>query len=256
MSAHSTRRWLLLALLCAGFIALISDMRLWEAGLSFLFPQESQVVHPRAPLLILVWEHLQLVSISSGLTMAIGIPLGIWVTRPGGRDLLPQVTNITSFGQTFPPVAVLALAVPFLGFGLLPTVAALFLYGLLPVVRNTIAGVNGVPGDVLDSAYGMGMSRFQALLRVEVPLAAPAILAGVRVSVVINIGTAMIGAVIGAGGLGSPIIAGLVQDNTAYIVEGALPAAMLAVLADHALANVEGLLSRPERSEASRLHNT
>jgi len=119
-------------------------------------------------------------------------------------------------------------------------VVALFLYGLLPVVRNTVAGLRSVPPDLLDAAYGMGMSRLRVLFRIEIPLAARVILAGVRISVIINIGTAMIGAAIGAGGLGSPIIAGLVQDNLAYIIEGAVPAAILAVLADQLLANIEG----------------
>jgi osmoprotectant transport system permease protein len=129
--------------------------------------------------------------------------------------------------------------VPVLGFGTLPTVVALFLYGLLPVVRNTVAGLRSVPGPILDAAYGMGMTRTQALFRVEYPLALPVILAGVRISVVVNIGTAMIGAVIGAGGLGSPIVAGLVRDNLAFVLEGAVPAAMLAILVDQLLANVE-----------------
>ena len=243
MRNPQVRRWLILAIMVGAFVALIANMRLWEVTLSFLFPQEVQVLHPRADLLVLVWEHLQLVFISSSLTILIGIPLGIWVTRPGGRDFLPIVTVLTSFGQTFPPVAVLALAVPMLGFGFKPTIVALFLYGLLPVVRNTIAGLSAVPRDVLDAAYGMGMSRIQALFRVEIPLAARIILAGVRISVIINIGTAMVGAVIGAGGLGSPIIAGLVQDNIAYIIEGAVPAAIMAVLADQLLANVEGVFA-------------
>jgi len=239
MPSRQTRRWIVLGMASAAFIALIASMGLWEASLRFLFPQESQVLHPRANLLTLVVEHLGLVGISSSLTILIGVPLGVWVTRPSGRNFLPIVTDLTSFGQTFPPVAVLALAVPMLGFGLMPTVVALFLYGLLPVVRNTIAGLRAVPPHLLDAAYGMGMGRFQALLRIEIPLAARVILAGIRISVIINIGTAMIGAAIGAGGLGSPIIAGLVQDNLAYIIEGALPAAILAVLADQLLANVE-----------------
>ncbi len=234
------RRWIILVVLIGAFVALIANMGLWEAALGFLFPQEAQVLHPRASLLVLVREHIQLVIISSSLTILVGVPLGIWVTRPMGRSFLPIVTALTSFGQTFPPVAVLALAVPMLGFGLMPTIVALFLYGLLPVVRNTIAGIGAVPHSVLDAAYGMGMSRMQALIRVEIPLAARVILAGVRISVIINIGTAMVGAVIGAGGLGSPIIAGLVQDNIAYIIEGAVPAAILAILADQLLANVEG----------------
>jgi osmoprotectant transport system permease protein len=240
MHNRQVRRWILLAGLIGAFVVLIANMGWWETSLRFLFPNESQVIHPRANLIVLVGEHLKLVIISSSLTILVGVPLGIWVTRPSGRNFLPIVTDLTSFGQTFPPVAVLALAVPMLGFGLLPTVVALFLYGLLPVVRNTIAGLRAVPQDVLDAAYGIGMSRMQALVQIEIPLAARVILAGVRISVIINIGTAMIGAVIGAGGLGSPIIAGLVQDNIAYIIEGALPAAILAVLADQLLYNIEG----------------
>ena len=236
-------RWALLAAGTAAFVIIIANTGWWQAFLHYLFPSESPVLHPRASLMLLVWEHIQLVAISSAITVAIGIPLGIWVTRPSGRDFLPLVTDIVSFGQTFPPVAVLALAVPVLGFGLVPTVVALFLYGLLPVVRNTIAGLRAVPPYLLDAASGMGMGRFQALWRVEIPLAAPVIIAGVRISVIINIGTAMIGAVIGAGGLGSPIIAGLVRDNLAFIIEGALPAAMLAILADQLLGNIEGAFS-------------
>ncbi len=248
MKEHRMRRWVLLALFSGLFIAVISSTGLWETTLRFLFPQESQVLHPRASLIVLVMEHLSLVAISSSLTILIGLPIGIWVTRPGGRNFLPLVTDLTSFGQTFPPVAVLALAVPMLGFGLPPTIAALFLYGLLPVVRNTIAGLSAVPPGSLETAYGMGMSQWQALFRVEIPLSARIILAGVRTSVVINIGTAMIGAVIGAGGLGSPIIAGLVQDNLAFILEGAVPAAMLAILADQLLANIEGSFAYPGQS--------
>jgi osmoprotectant transport system permease protein len=241
-------RWVWLTVGTAAFIIIIANTGWWQAALHFLFPSESPVLHPRASLIVLVWEHVQLVAVSSGVTIVLGIPLGVWVTRPSGRDFLPLVTDIVSFGQTFPPVAVLALAVPVLGFGLVPTVVALFLYGLLPVVRNTIAGLRAVPPYLLDAAYGMGMGRFQALYRVEVPLAAPVIIAGVRISVIINIGTAMIGAVIGAGGLGSPIIAGLVRNNLAFIIEGAVPAAMLAILADQLLGNIEGLFAYEGRT--------
>lgn len=248
MHSRQVRRWVILAISIGVFAWLISNTGWWEAALKFLFPTETEVLHPRASLLVLVLEHIRLVAISSSLTVLIGVPLGIWVTRPAGRDFLPIVNDITSFGQTFPPVAVLALSVPLLGFGLLPTVVALFLYGLLPVVRNTVAGLGAVPHHLLDAAYGMGMSRTQALLRVEIPLAARVILAGIRISVIINIGTAMIGAVIGAGGLGSPIVAGLVRDNIAYIIEGALPAAMLAILADQLLANIEaGFVYEPSK---------
>ncbi|MFQ5520106.1 MAG: ABC transporter permease [Candidatus Methylomirabilia bacterium] len=239
------RRWLLFGGSIGVFIALISATDLWQSLLGTLFPGERHVLHPRAALPVFVWEHVQLVAISSSLTVLVGVPVGIWVTRASGRSFLPIISDLSSFGQTFPPVAVLALAVPALGFGLTPTIVALFLYGMLPVVRNTIAGLQAVPGDAVEVADGMGMSRRQVLFRVELPLAAPVILAGVRMSVVINIGTAMIGAAIGAGGLGSPVIAGLVQDNLAFVLEGAVPAAFLALLADQLLANLEGLFAYP-----------
>ena len=239
MFRRQIRRWVLLAIFSAAFVVLISQMSWWEAMLHFFFPQQAKVLYPTASLLVLVGEHMKLVAISSGFTILIGIPLGVWVTRHSGRKFLPIVNDLTSLSQTIPPVAVLALAVPLFGFGLVPTAIALFLYGLLPVIRNTVSGLKAVPPDILEVAYGMGMSRMRALVLVEIPLAARIILAGVRISVIINVGTAMIGAVIGAGGLGSPIIAGLVQFNTAYVIEGAVPAALLAILLEQLLINVE-----------------
>jgi osmoprotectant transport system permease protein len=239
MNATRYRNWTILAVMTAAFVVLIVNTAWWQSALHYFFPDVSQVLHPRAPLPVLVLEHLEMVAISSGLTVLIGIPLGIWVTRPSGRSFLSIVTTVTSFGQTFPPVAVLALAVPIMGFGLKPTVVALFLYGLLPVVRNTVAGLQAVSPALLDTARGLGMSRQQALWTVELPMAARVIIAGVRISVIINIGTAMIGAVIGAGGLGSPIVAGLVQSNLAFVIEGAVPAALLAILVDQFMARIE-----------------
>jgi osmoprotectant transport system permease protein len=239
MFTKKIKNWLLWVVLTAIFVLVIYDTALWKAVLSYFFPQQSQVIYPAASLFLLFIEHLELVGISSLLTVIIGIPLGIWVTRSAGRDFLPIVSTVTAFGQTFPPVAVLALAVPALGFGLRPTIVALFLYGLLPVVRNTIAGIQSVTPDMLDASYGMGLSRFQTLTRVEIPLAAPVILAGVRISVIINVGTAMIGATIGAGGLGVPVISGLVQNNIALVLEGAIPAALLAILLDQLFSNIE-----------------
>ncbi|MDY6912424.1 MAG: ABC transporter permease subunit, partial [Chloroflexota bacterium] len=115
-------------------------------------------------------------------------------------------------------------------------------------VRNTIAGLKQVPHDVLDAAYGMGMNRFQGLLLVEIPLALPVIIAGIRISVIINIGTATVGALFGAGGLGSPIVAGMFQGNSAFVLEGAVPAAILAILADQLFANIESMFAySPDR---------
>jgi osmoprotectant transport system permease protein len=239
MFSPRIKTWIPSIILAGIFIFLIVNMNFWQKTLGFLFPQYSVVIYPNASLLELTLQHLELVAISSLLTILIGVPLAIWVTRTSGRDFLPIVAAATSFGQTFPPVAVLALAVPALGFGVLPTVVALFLYGLLPVVRNTIAGIQSVPPSLLDAGYGMGMNPFQALTRVEIPLAMPVILAGIRISVIINIGTAMIGATIGSGGLGTPVISGLIQKNVAFIIEGAVPAALLAILVDQVFSNIE-----------------
>jgi osmoprotectant transport system permease protein len=231
--------WLRLIAAAAVFILVVAEDRWWQTALHFLFPSQNTVLYPGVSLLALVSQHIEIVLISSVLTIAVGLPLGIWATRPSGKDFLPLVSGFTSFGQTFPPVAVLALAVPILGFGLWPTVIALFLYGLLPVVRNTVAGLRAVPENLLEVAHGMGMSRPQTLFRAELPMAAPVIMAGIRVSVIINVGTAMIGAVVSSGGLGSPIVSGLVQNNTAFILEGAIPAAGLAILLDQSLANIQ-----------------
>jgi osmoprotectant transport system permease protein len=238
-------RWLWLALFTALFVVLVLNDGWWQSALSFLFPSQPEVLHPRAPLSVFVVEHLGMVALSSLLTIAVGIPLGIFVTRSMGKSLYPLVSHLTSLGQTFPPVAVLALAVPTLGFGFQPTVFALFLYGLFPVVASTAVALSTVPAPVTDSARGMGMTPLQILGRVELPLGMPLILGGIRISVMINIGTAMIGAVIGAGGLGSPVIAGLVRFNPAFILEGAVPAALMAVLASELISNLERSLGRP-----------
>ena len=142
------------------------------------------------------------------------------------------VETLVALGQTVPPVAVLAIAVPLIGFGALPALIALALYGLLPVLSAAIAGLESVPQSALDAADGVGMSGAQRLLRVELPLALPVLLTGVRSSVVINIGTATIASTVGASTLGSPIIVGLSGFNTAYVIQGALLVGLLAVVVD------------------------
>ncbi len=135
-----------------------------------------------------------------------------------------------NIGQTFPPVAVLAVAVPLVGFGEKPTLIALFAYGLLPIFENTLVGLKTVPAAVLEAASGMGMSARQRLLGVELPLAMPLILEGIRLSLVINVGTATIGSTVAAKGLGEVIIAGLLSNNTAFILQGGLVTGLMAIL--------------------------
>ena len=223
-----------LALIAIAFL-LFAQEEWWQRALSALFPDQRRVLYGRTTLLELAVQHVTIVAASLGVVLAIGVPLGVWLTRPGGREFLPLANNVLAVLQTFPPVAVLALAVPAFGFGMKPTLIALVVYGLLPVARNTIVGLEGVPADALEAARGMGMGPWQRLLRVELPLAAPVMLAGVRVSAVYTIGTATVAPLIGAGGLGVPIIAGLAVSNLAMVIEGAVPVAMLALLVDPAV---------------------
>ncbi|HEB32535.1 MAG TPA: ABC transporter permease [Spirochaetes bacterium] len=225
--------------LIAFFFLIISRMDFWETFLKLIFPGEPVVIYPRANLLELLKEHVLLVLSSSGAAVIIGVLFGIFVTRPAGKEYLNIVNDISSLAQTIPPVAVLALAIPFIGFGFKPTVLALFLYSILPVIRNTISGLDSVPRELLGAAYGMGMTRLQILLKIEIPLSLKVIMAGIRTSVVINVGTATVGAVAGAGGLGTPIISGLVRENPAFVLEGAISAALLAFVLDQILGKTE-----------------
>src|SRR5262249_51568987 len=138
--------------------------------------------------------------------LIIGVSAGIFVTRDTGREFRPLIETLVAAGQTVPPVAVLAIAVPLIGFGALPALIALAIYGLLPIVRATIAGLEAMPQGVIEAADGAGMTGWQRLWRIELPLALPVLLAGVRSSVIINIGTATVASTVGAKTLGSPII--------------------------------------------------
>lgn len=207
-------------------------MRFLEAPLRLVEPDSRAVVFERVDLLTLLGRHLLVVSVAALLSVVVGVGAAIAVTREKGRDFLPLVAQVASMGQTFPPVAVLALSVPVLGFGTVPIIVALMLYGLLPVVRNTLAGLEGIDPAVREAARGMGMTSRQILRQVELPLASPVIVAGIRTSVTINIATAALGATVGASNLGEPIIAGIVNGNTAYIVQGAVLIALLALTVD------------------------
>ncbi|WP_425450933.1 ABC transporter permease [Deinococcus irradiatisoli] len=184
------------------------------------------------PLWKLTLFHLGLVLVAEAAVLLIGVPLAVLVTRPGRTSLMRLAEAVTGLGQTVPTLAILALAVPALGFGVQPTLLGLLLYGLVPVVSNGIAGLLAVDKPTLDAARGMGMTGAQRLRRVELPLSLPVLLAGVRTSTVYNVGTATIGAALGASGLGTPIIEGLSQQNTGLVVIGALLAALLALSLD------------------------
>jgi osmoprotectant transport system permease protein len=201
-------------------------------------------IYDQGNLLTLALAHLGTVFLAAGASTLIAVTLGILVTRRGGADFLPLSRTLVNIGQTFPPVAVLAVAVPLVGFGETPTLIALFAYGLLPIFENTISGLKGCPPAVLEAADGMGMSARQRLLSVELPLALPLILEGIRLSLVINIGTATIGSTVAAKGLGEVIIAGLLSNNTAFILQGGLVTGLMAMLLYDAMAALEKRILR------------
>ncbi|MDA8343974.1 MAG: ABC transporter permease [Thermaerobacter sp.] len=181
----------------------------------------------------LIWQdllqHVEIVFISVAIGCLIAIPMGIWLTR---RPRLAEVViTVTGLIQTVPSLALLALVLPVLGVGLVPAVSALALYALLPILRNTYVGVRGVPAGTVECAKAMGMNRMQVLSRVELPLAAPVIVAGVRLSTVYLISWAVLAALIGGGGLGNLILEGLATYDFGLIIAGAVPAALLAIAA-------------------------
>lgn len=231
------------------FVALVLAMPATAPLFAWTFPGTVPAVYASETFPSLVLSHAGLVAVSSTVSALVGVGLGILATRPGGRDLRAIVDTVGTIGQTMPPVAVLALAVPALGYGAGPTLVALALYGLLPILENTLAGLDGVPPDVRDAARGIGLAPRQLLLQVELPLAAPAIVAGIRTSVIINIGTATIGSTIGAVTLGSPIIDGLVSNKLPYVFQGAIVLGLFAILVDRGFEHIESRLRRPLAGE-------
>ena len=201
-------------------------------------------IYDQGNLAVLTLAQLATVCVAASASTLVAVSLGILVTRPGGKQFLPLSRTLVNIGQTFPPVAVLAVTVPLVGFGEKPTLIALFAYGLLPIFENTITGLKTCPPQVLEAAAGMGMSAAQRLRSVELPLAMPLILEGVRLSLVINVGTATIGSTVAAKGLGEVIIAGLLSNNTAFVLQGGLVTGLIAVLLYDALAALERRLCR------------
>jgi osmoprotectant transport system permease protein len=174
-----------------------------------------------------VLEHLLLVASSLSAAIALAIPLGVVAAKR--KKIGQAVLAAVGIVQTLPTLALLVLMIPLFGIGTLPAIMALFLYSLLPIVRNTHAGLTGIPSELIESAQALGLPRGAMLRLIELPLARPLILAGIKSAAVINVGTATLGALIGAGGLGQPIFTGIRLDNLGLILQGAIPASLLAL---------------------------
>jgi len=195
----------------------------------------------RAPLGRRTMEHLALSGAGLALGVLLAIPLGLALERR--RRIAEVVIRAVAITQTVPSLALLAFMIPLLGVGPRPAIVALWIYSLFPILRNTYTGVRDADPRAVESATALGMTPVQVLARVRLPLAAPVIMAGVRTAAVLTVGTATLAAFIGAGGLGEPIVTGLQLADTRMILSGAVPAALLAVAVDLALAGVERLVS-------------
>ncbi len=189
-------------------------------------------------------EHLALTLASTVLVLVIAIPFGILLTRPFARAITPPAIAVFNVGQAVPSIGLIALLAMVWTIGFKPAVVALVAYTVLPVLRNTMVGLRQVDASVIESARGMGMTKLSVLTRIELPLAVPIIMAGLRTALTINVGTATLGAFIGAGGFGELIVAGFVQNKQLILVVGAVLVAVLALFIDY-LASIAEEVLRP-----------
>lgn len=213
-------------------------------------PAGAAPIYTQTPLLTLTINHLLLVATATGAAGILAVGFAVAATRSSGREILPFARAVAHLGQTFPPVAVLALAVPIFGFGAGPTLIALILYGLLPIFETALTGLGGLDPALMEAARGMGLTDRQRLLQVELPLALPMILSGIRLSAIIGLATATIGSTVAASTLGEVIVAGLLTGNTAYVLQGGLVVSALALLIDAGLRDLERVAARRSGSRS------
>ena len=207
----------------------------------FEFDRFVEAMFDRSPPYIL--EHIQLVLIPLTIATAIAFPIGVLLTRPRYQRYTERVMSIFNAGQTIPPLAVIAVFFPFLGLGYRPALIALTIYALLPIARNTLAGLSGVPREVKEAARGMGMTEWQILTQVEIPLSLPVVMSGIKTSAVLTAGTAALAALIGGKGMGAVIFAGINFFRMELILAGTLYIGLIAILLDRILSFIENKLT-------------
>lgn len=226
-----------LALVCLGLYLYVSSQELDSI--------ESRSLNASA-ITTALWEHIQLTAVSTVFVILIAVPLGVLLTRPFTRRIQPYVLAITNLGQAVPTIGILVLlAVLFLFLGFNAAIVGLVIYAVIPVLLNTMVGLQQVDESILEAGRGMGISKLGVLLRIELPLSVPIILAGVRTALIINVGTATLVTYINAGGLGDIIVAGLSTNRTLVQIVGAALAAILALLVDY-LAGIAEEVLRPK----------
>lgn len=224
------------ALLFTAAIVVVLALLVWGIGLDTIKARQVDLVY-------LGQQHLILVFSSMFFALLIGIPSGIALSRPAARGVAEYVMQIFNVGNTLPPLAVLALAMVIVGIGDKPAIFALFLASLLPIVRNTYAGLCSVPAALLEAANGIGMTKWQRLYQVELPNALPVILSGVRIATAINVGTAPLAFLIGASSYGELIFPGIYLNDFPTLILGATATALFALILDTLLAALGRFLS-------------
>ena len=188
-------------------------------------------------------SHLEMVFMAVLIGISVGVPLGILVTRPGFAKLSPFVIGGANVGQSIPSLAVIAIMAPLLGFGLQSAIVALFIYGLLPILRNSYAGMRNIDPAIIEAARGMGMTRWQIIRKIELPLARPVIMAGIRISTVVTVGTAELAVLVGGSGLGRITLTGVFARQPLLILQGAAPTAILAISLGFILERIESWMT-------------
>lgn len=222
-------------LFIAGIVAILALIT-WGVGLETIKARQVDLIY-------LGQQHLILVFSSMFFALLVGIPSGIALSRPAARGVAEYVMQIFNVGNTLPPLAVLALAMVVIGIGDTPAIIALFLASLLPIVRNTYAGLCSVPASLVEAANGIGMTKWQRLRQVELPNALPVILSGVRIATAINVGTAPLAFLIGASSYGELIFPGIYLNDFPTLILGAAATALFALILDTLLAALGRLLS-------------
>ena len=184
-------------------------------------------------------NHFWMVFVAVGIATGVGVLLAVLVTRPRFRKLATPVIGMGNVGQSIPSLAIIAIMIPLLGLGFTSVIVALFIYGLLPILRNSYAGIRNIDPAVIEAARGMGMSRLQIARKIELPLARPVIMAGIRISTIITVGTAELAVLVGGNGFGRITFTGVFASEPLLILQGAAPTALMAIILGFMLELVE-----------------
>lgn len=238
MKHNAIKMWASTVVLFALFIFTVEYFTIIENVLR-LFIEPKGIFVERFSLREAAAQHILIVAVSSYFSVLIALAIAMLTRFSFMEEFREFLLSIATFGQTIPTVALLALVVPFLGYGFKPILFALFVYGILPVLRNTIEGFRIASGETAEAAKALGMNKMQVFFKVELPLALPAIIAGIRTSVIINISVATIGATVGVNGFGTLIVNGIRSSDTIMLLKGAIPVSLLALAVDSLFMSLE-----------------